>query len=152
MELRKPARNEMVLLGLIALLLATIALLPWQQFAKLNSDMQNSKYGFVNLRRGAPARKPELWRADAEYSPASGTLLVRLSNRYDEPQEGLSLYADFSTGPARAPSGAALLHGGSDGLFHTGNLRLGRGDWVIGLTGTRRSEFVFRIEKPLTVD
>ncbi|MGD9869208.1 MAG: hypothetical protein AB7U38_14550 [Hyphomicrobiales bacterium] len=63
----------MAQMGLIALLLATIAELPWQHFARLYREATNAKYSFVNLRRPAPAAKPALWRAETVYSREHGT-------------------------------------------------------------------------------
>ncbi|MEC9369511.1 MAG: hypothetical protein VX871_12560 [Pseudomonadota bacterium] len=150
----KLSRNEVILFGLIVLLLATIALLPWKKLAAIHNETQNSKYGFIDMRTGKSRQPPGpiLWGARAEYSPTGARLNVRITNRYGNSLEGLSVHADFTTSRDAPRAMGTLMRRQTEGQFGLDNVRLTRGDWIVGFTGTRHSEFVFRIEQTVKVD
>ncbi|MEC9369512.1 MAG: hypothetical protein VX871_12565 [Pseudomonadota bacterium] len=146
-------RAEYAILAGFILLLIGLLFVPWSEFAAYHGAAQNKKFDVIGLRSGPqkPVRRISVWRAQLDYSPAKGVLEVDLASKYDEPLDGVLLEADF-TSLDGARGGGMLLERHADGTFRSGRLDLGSGKWLVGLTASRRSVLMFRLEQPLSVD
>lgn len=138
--------------GFVLLLLSSLFFIPWSDFAAYHGAAQNSKYGVLELRSNAqnPERHLTLWKADVAYSLANGVLEVDIANKYDEPLDGTLIRADI-TSAAGGYAGGGFLERQTDGLYRSGRLDLGRGDWLVGISAMRQSVLVFRLEQVLKV-
>lgn len=154
------ARNDILVLGALALLVAAVLLIPWSRVGQTLKQSGSGEYAFANIRRdlSRPGQSSPDWPAstdyvaEARYFPASGVFHVTLKHRHDVPLEGLRLTAAFSGGPTRETLATAWLRHESGGRYSASGVKLPRGDWVVSLTASRSAGPLFRLEQVVTVD
>lgn len=148
------ARNELIVLGVLALLTALVAVVPWKKLILEYREYEVGKYAhsraYKEERQGQPT--PAEWGVKAEYSLQTGALRLHLDHRYIEPGPDLWVYAQFAPGEGGPPVAETFLRNHSGGVYSADNLRLPRGEWVMSLTGIQQLEFVFRREEILKVE
>lgn len=149
----KPARSDVIAIGVLALLVGVLQV-PWSRLVPSGSWHDSRDSAFSNIYRSPPQQRhsPLEWRAEADYSPTSGTLLVRLSHREGAPAKDFRMHAAFSPDGMRPPVTTAWLRNRSGGNYRADNVTLARGEWMMSLAGYRRSQLVFRLEQSLRVD
>lgn len=136
----------------VLVLLSCFFFVPWSDFGAYHGAAQNRKFGVMGMRNQAqnPARRIVLWKAEVAYSRDGGVLEVDIANKYDEPLDGTLIRADI-TSAAGGYAGGSFLERQTDGLYRSGRLDLGRGDWLVGISAMRQSVLVFRLEQVLKV-
>lgn len=148
------SRNELILLGILALLTGLVGLVPWKKIVIQYSDYQARKYDFAHVitEPDKHLHSPSPWRTEARYTPETGALELQLSHKHNLPTTDLWVLAEFTPGKSHRPAAAALMRHRPGGVFRSDNLHLGKGEWVMSITGIQRSSFVFRKEQMLKVD
>ncbi|MGD9869209.1 MAG: hypothetical protein AB7U38_14555 [Hyphomicrobiales bacterium] len=137
----------------VLVLLSCFFFVPWSDFGAYHGAAQNRKFGVMGMRNQAqnPARRIVLWKAEVAYSRDGGVLEVDIANKYDEPLDGVLVRADI-TSEAGGYAGGAVLERQADGRFRSGRLDLGSGQWLVGITASRRSDLMFRLEQLVKVE
>ncbi len=152
-NIRNLPRNEILVLGMLALLVILAILFPWSRLWPEKSTDLDGKYPFASIREMKPklAPGPAVWRMNVTYRPQRGRLTVRLENKYDASTRGFSLVARFSPDSNQPPVLGAWLEEQANGNYSSDAVRLKRGQWFMSVTGRRQSKPVFLLEQTLRV-
>lgn len=147
-------RNELLLLGILALLAVLMLLVPWKKLVLQYTEYQASKYDYANVvtepKKPRPA-KPT-WDTHAVYSSKDGALELTLKHRHNRPTRDMWIVAEFTSAKSSLPAASAVLRDHSDGVYRSENLNLPKGEWILSITGIQHSEFLFRREQVLKVE
>lgn len=102
-------RNELILLGIVAMLTGLVGLVPWKKIVIQYSGYQARKYAFerVITEPDKHLYSPSHWQTVARYSPETGALELQLSHKHKLSTTDLWVLAEFSpanrTGPRPHP-------------------------------------------------
>lgn len=147
-------RNELIVLGVLALMTLLGLIFPWKQILYELRELEAGKYdynGTLNSSRNPSSAKPD-WQVKTNYSSQAGELRITLSHDFIKPSPELKLSAMFTSEDGISPVARAFLQNHDDGVYSADNLNLSKGNWVMNLTGRRNLEFLFRREQVLKVE
>lgn len=148
-------KSEILLLGILVLLTALVALVPWKKLVLEYREYEAGKYDYSRAveegRREAKPPPPD-WQLKTEYSSDTGALRLTLNHEYIKPSRDLRVFAEFTSGRSGSPVVETFLHNHSGGVYGMQDLHLPKGEWVMSLTGYQNLEFVFRREEILKVE
>jgi hypothetical protein len=103
------SRNELILLGIVAMLTELVGLVPWKKIIIQYSDHQARKSDFAHVitEPDKHLHSPSPWQTEARYSPETCALELQLSHTHKLPTTDLWVLAEFSpanrTGPRFHP-------------------------------------------------
>lgn len=149
---RNSLRNEVFGLSMLVLLMAFFVMFLWSRLSPEKSQGLTDGHPWADIRelKTKTAYGPAVWRMNVKYRPQSGMLLVTLSHKHNAPTKGIKLVAHFSLDGIR-PVVWARLQSRSNGNYRADDIYLDSGEWVMSVTGRRRSVLVFMREQPLLV-
>lgn len=148
-------RNELVVLGILALMTLLALFVPWKRIVFELREYEASKYSHgrnpEESDRPPPRLKPD-WQVKSSYSAQGGKLRVTLSHDFVMSSPDLKVSAMFTPEDGVSPVARTFLNYRPGGVYGADNLKLSKGNWVMSLTGHRHLEFVFRREQVLKVE
>lgn len=149
---KQSRKHEIGVTAMLVLPMVLLFMFPWLWLSAEKNQSLTGRHPFADIRewRHKAIYGPTYWRMKVSYRPQSGTLQMSLSHRQNVPTKGLNLVAHFSPdgGP---PAASTQLQSQSDGKYRSEDLKLESGNWLMSVTGRRRSKVVFILEQPFFV-